>query len=349
VHLSELRDAVNQARARAGLAPASWTDGQVVGVLIKAVHITELRDQLDEARIALGLGVATYTDPGLGVGYTVKAAHVQELRARINEALTAGAGAGIDLRWLVTDQLGTPRIIIDKTGALANVKRHDYLPFGEELSVGQGLRTTALGYTGDNVRQKFTSKERDIETGLDFFKARYYACTQGRFTSSDPMLIAEQKLFDPQQWNMYSYARNNPVVLTDPTGKYVCSDGKRCEQFEKARQEALKSKDADTARGAKAYGDLSTKKGDRGDNGVYVSFADNLKGDRAGSVSRRDTGIELDSNSPNGLRATLNVTIKSDQAGNEEVVAHEGSHVADYQDFVNAIGSDGMLTRGQTR
>jgi hypothetical protein len=44
----------------------------------------------------------------------------------------------------------------------------------------------------------------------------------------------------------------------------------------------------------------------------YVSFADDLKDDRGGSVSRRDTGIELDPNSPNGLRATLNVTIKSD-------------------------------------
>lgn len=43
------------------------------------------------------------------------------------------------------------------------------------------------------------------------------------------------------------------------------------------------------------------------------------------------------------MRATLNVTIKSDEAGNEEVVAHEGSHVADYQDFVNAIGADGTV------
>ena len=188
-----------------------------------------------------------------------------------------------------------------------------------------------------------TRKERDNETGLDFFKARYYASIQGRFTSSDPIPIAEQKLFDPQQWNMYSYARNNPTVLIDPTGKYVCSDAKRCQQFEKARQEALKSKDADTVRGAKAYGDLSTKKGDKGDNGVYVSFKDNLKDDRGGSVGRRGTGIELDPNSPNGMRATLNVTIQSDLAGDQETVAHEGSHVADYQDFVNAIGSDGSI------
>ena len=142
---------------------------------------------------------------------------------------------------------------------------------------------------------------------------------------------------------MYSYARNNPTVLLDPTGKYVCSDAKRCQQFEKARQEALKSKDADTVRGAKAYGDLSTKKGDKGDNGVYVSFKDNLKDDRGGSVTRRGTGIELDPNSPNGMRATLNVTIQSDLAGDQETLAHEGSHVADYQDFVNAIGSDGSI------
>ena len=72
----------------------------------------------------------------------------------------------------MADQLGTPRMVFDKTGALANVKRHDYLPFGEELFATQGLRTTALGYSGDNVCQKFTSKERDIETGLDYFGAR---------------------------------------------------------------------------------------------------------------------------------------------------------------------------------
>jgi RHS repeat-associated protein len=252
----------------------------------------------------------------------------------------------VNLNWLVSDQLGTPRMVFDKTGALATVKRHDYLPFGEELTTNQGLRTATLGYgAADGVRQKFTSKERDIETGLDFFGARYYASTQGRFTSADSILIATQKVLDPQQWNMYSYTRNNPVRFTDPTGRYVCSDGKRCEQFEKARQEALKSKDSEALRAARAYGDPSKKQGDKGDNGVYVGFADNLKGDRAGTVERRGTGIELDSNSPNGLRATVNVTIKSDQAGNEEVIAHEGSHVADKQEFVNAIGADGNMDK----
>ena len=70
-------------------------------------------------------------------------------------------------------------MIFDKTGSLANTKRHDYLAFGEELTAGIGLRST--GYSPDGIRQKFTQKERDIETGLDFFDARYYASTQGRY------------------------------------------------------------------------------------------------------------------------------------------------------------------------
>jgi len=77
---------------------------------------------------------------------------------------------------------------LDKTGSLAAVKRHDYLPFGEELFATQGGRTTALGYTSDNIRQKFTGYERDYSSGLDYAQARYYSSIQGRFTSVDPLL-----------------------------------------------------------------------------------------------------------------------------------------------------------------
>ena len=65
-------------------------------------------------------------------------------------------------------------MVIDVTGTLANIKRHDYLPFGEELFAGSGGRTVGMGYAGgDGVRQQFTSKERDTESGLDFAEARY--------------------------------------------------------------------------------------------------------------------------------------------------------------------------------
>src|SRR5947209_5248801 len=83
------------------------------------------------------------------------------------------------LHWLVTDQLGTPRMVFDQSGSLASVSRHDYLPFGEELFAGTGGRTAAQGYTGDSTRQKFTGYEADSETGLNFAQARYQSSSQG--------------------------------------------------------------------------------------------------------------------------------------------------------------------------
>lgn len=92
-------------------------------MLIKASHITELRARLAEARAALGLSAASYTDPNLTMGDTIKAAHIQELRGKANETITAGGGTtSTEINWLVVDQLGTPRMIFDKTGSLANTK-----------------------------------------------------------------------------------------------------------------------------------------------------------------------------------------------------------------------------------
>ena len=92
------------------------------------------------------------------------------------------------IRWLVSDQLGTPRMILDQSGNLANTKRHDYLPFGQELaggtvaSPGPSGRTGGLGGQGydqgDMVTQKFTQKEWDNETGLNYFGARYFSSKQ---------------------------------------------------------------------------------------------------------------------------------------------------------------------------
>ncbi|MBI3337419.1 MAG: RHS repeat-associated core domain-containing protein [Candidatus Staskawiczbacteria bacterium] len=63
-------------------------------------------------------------------------------------------------------------------------------------------------------------QEYDAETGLNYLNARYYNSNIGRFISQDPMFwdFSEDYLSDPQQWNSYSYARNNPIVGSDPTG-----------------------------------------------------------------------------------------------------------------------------------
>jgi RHS repeat-associated protein len=109
-------------------------------------------------------------------------------------------------------------MILDESGHLAKMKRHDYLPFGEEIFAPTGRRAAAMGYSGgDGLRQQFTLKERDVETGLDYFLARYYASTQGRFTSPDP-LMESGRVNRPQTWNRFSYVLNNPLRFIDPNG-----------------------------------------------------------------------------------------------------------------------------------
>jgi len=165
-----------------------------------------------------------------------------------SEVTTLSSGASsssTQINWLVPDHLGTPRIILDQTGLFANVKRHDYLPFGEELSAGAGGRTAPMGYVaGDGVRQQFTSKERDNETGLDFFINRYYSSTQGRFTSADPIPMTSQRPSDPQRLNLYAYVRGNPSVKVDPSGLDLNATGSEAQRYvddlEKATELKLK-------------------------------------------------------------------------------------------------------------
>src|SRR6267378_6888069 len=65
---------------------------------------------------------------------------------------------------------------------------------------------------------KFTGKERDSESGLDNFGARYDSSSMGRFMSPDPSMESV-RLDNPQTWNRYSYVLNNPLELVDPTGE----------------------------------------------------------------------------------------------------------------------------------
>jgi RHS repeat-associated protein len=70
----------------------------------------------------------------------------------------------------------------------------------------------------NGIRSRSTGKERDVETGLDYFDARYMSAAQGRFTSTDPV---SGQISNPQSFNAYSYAWNNPLKYTDPTGMVV--------------------------------------------------------------------------------------------------------------------------------
>jgi RHS repeat-associated protein len=96
-------------------------------------------------------------------------------------------------------------------------------PYGEELGSGVGGRGSLYpppaypSITPDVISQKLTGKERDAETGLDYFGARYMSSAQGRFTSPDP---AGPDLTNPQTLNKYRYALNNPLRYVDRNGLY---------------------------------------------------------------------------------------------------------------------------------
>jgi RHS repeat-associated protein len=69
----------------------------------------------------------------------------------------------------------------------------------------------------NGIRSRSSGKERDNETGLDYFGFRYYSGAQGRWTSPDAP-FADQHPEDPQSWSMYGYVRNNPLLYVDPNG-----------------------------------------------------------------------------------------------------------------------------------
>jgi RHS repeat-associated protein len=130
--------------------------------------------------------------------------------------------------YIISDHLGSLRAVYDN--AQTQVQTCQSLPFGD----GQSC-------TGTDVDPlHFTGKERDTESGLDYFGARYNSSTMGRFMSPDWAAKAEpvpySKLDNPQSLNLYAYVFNNPVTDVDAdghealwqhgsTGQEDCSNG----------------------------------------------------------------------------------------------------------------------------
>ena len=128
----------------------------------------------------------------------------------VNIARSDVASGRVDYSYL-HDHLGTTRMMVDATGHVCYDA--DYFPFGWEQS--RPINTCGQNY-------KFTGKERDPNTGLDYFGARWYAGTIARFMTPDwsaiPVPVPYADLTDPQTLNLYSYVRNNPLARVDSDG-----------------------------------------------------------------------------------------------------------------------------------
>jgi RHS repeat-associated protein len=156
----------------------------------------------------LGNGTHTITVTVLGTSDAQSADSYVIIDAFIVEAPPAWPCATCYLSY---DHLGSVRMVTDQNANV--IARHDYLPFGEEIPGNTAGRDSTFG-APDNVNQKFTGQERDAETSLDFFQARYYASGVMRFMSPDPLRLSAF-LDNPQSWNMYSYAYNRPLEFVD--------------------------------------------------------------------------------------------------------------------------------------
>ena len=108
--------------------------------------------------------------------------------------------------YYLADHLGSSREIV-QAGQTTACYDADFYPFGGERA-----------YTNScQQNYKFTGKERDPESGLDNFEARYYGSSIARFTSPDDPFVGWQ-LNDPQSLNLYAYVQDNPINDVDPTG-----------------------------------------------------------------------------------------------------------------------------------
>jgi RHS repeat-associated protein len=109
-----------------------------------------------------------------------------------------------------SDHLKTASVITDSAGVIK--AESDYYPWGGELQF----------VNNDSNDYKFTGKERDSETGLDYFGARYYSNGLGRWVSADwsptPVPLPYADFGDPQSLNLYTYVRNSPTMKVDPDG-----------------------------------------------------------------------------------------------------------------------------------
>ncbi len=109
----------------------------------------------------------------------------------------------------LTDHLGSVVVSTDSKGAITELS--DYYPYGNvRLDTKTGL----------SEQRKYIGQEFDAATNLSYLNARYYDGARGQFLSEDPVFWSiKQNITDPQSLNSYSYANNNPIAKSDPTGK----------------------------------------------------------------------------------------------------------------------------------
>jgi len=224
-----------------------------------------------------------------------------------------------------SDHLKTASVITDSLG---NIKSEsDYYPWGGELQF----------VANDSNHYKFTGKERDSESGLDYFGARYYSNGLARFITPDwaakATAVPYAEFADPQSLNLYTYVRNIPTSRVD-------ADGHQCDWCKKA-MESIKQGAKELAIGAdKGVRDLATRIG-----GPAYGEATGTK-----DIAGHDTGITQPNNtlqqiSKEGTEAAIGVAFAGPALAEGEAGGRLGSPATRAQ---NSAIADSLESRGFT-
>ena len=151
-----------------------------------------------------GMGSDALSEAGVGGGITEEYIFLNGERVARRDA------SGGAVHYYFSDHLKSADVITSNIGAIQ--EESDYYPYGGEVVV-----------TGSDINNyKFTGKERDAESGLDYFSARHYSNAFGRFMQADwaakPTDVPYANFGNPQSLNLYSYVQNNPTTIGDPDG-----------------------------------------------------------------------------------------------------------------------------------
>ncbi|MBN2256851.1 MAG: RHS repeat-associated core domain-containing protein [Anaerolineaceae bacterium] len=106
------------------------------------------------------------------------------------------------LLYYASDQIGSTRIVTDGSGTVVYAAAHG--PYG-------GIQRTWTSAYDPSL--KFSGKQRDPESELDYFGARYYDRRLHRFLNVDPIINPIRALNSPICWNRYSYCHNSPITF----------------------------------------------------------------------------------------------------------------------------------------
>ena len=229
----------------------------------------------------------------------------------------------------------------DVNGTMPPQEESDFYPFGGEIPVSGS----------DTNHYKFTGKERDAESGLDEFGARYYASGLGRWYSPDwsdePEPIPYSQEGDPQSLNLYSYTRNNPAAIVDTDG------------HELKIADDLKSTIATMREESSTFNaELAAHEGPGPPNLTYqVGPTPN---DPNGQPSDASTNVPLavtheptteEDSDPHhygpyhGATVTITPSVRGDQTKLQDDVGHETGHVHEARTNTDQYGRESQHTR----